>query len=80
MDEETIHISSIRARNVGALAAWNSLAPTVKKKILDNGDTPIGYSRETALRREQCDMTPESQSGPFLDGASLSGSDARGIS
>jgi hypothetical protein len=26
-----------------------------------NGDTPLGYSGRTALRREQCDEMPESR-------------------
>jgi hypothetical protein len=31
--------------------------------------TPVGYSRRAALRREQCDMMPESQNnGPRRDG------------
>jgi hypothetical protein len=30
-----------------------------------NGDTPIGYLGRAALRREQCDVMPESQNRPF---------------
>jgi hypothetical protein len=30
-----------------------------------NGDTLLGYSGRTALRREQCDMTPESCNLPI---------------
>jgi hypothetical protein len=33
--------------------------PSPRKK--GNGDTPLGYSGQTAVRREQCDEIPESQ-------------------
>jgi hypothetical protein len=33
-------------------------APPRRRK---NGDTPVGYSGRAALRREQCEVTPESQ-------------------
>jgi hypothetical protein len=32
------------------------------------GDTPIGYLGRTALKREQCDVTVESQSQPSIAG------------
>jgi hypothetical protein len=47
--------------------------PSKEKK----GDIPLGYSRRTALRRAQCDMTPESRNSggrawrPLLDNGSV---------
>jgi hypothetical protein len=51
MKEETTN--SLRASIVGALATVEISVPTNWQ--------PVGYSGQTALRREQCDMTAETR-------------------
>jgi hypothetical protein len=41
----------------------NKRAFTALTRRKTNGDTPLGYSGRTTLRREQCDEMPESGIG-----------------
>jgi hypothetical protein len=52
MEEETT--SSLRVRDVGALATLESLTRTVRRRRY--GGTPVDYSGRITLNGEQCGM------------------------